>query len=310
MKLSISHSKTIVVPLLGGLGNQMFQAAAGLALREQAGGRLYVDTGLLRDHRPGRHAVNRPYDLRLFAEEFAEAPLRWKLRHNAHGRGFCLKVISRLWRRMMPVEIAQENGFRWQPIDPNEAGSAPLYVQGLRQSWRYFSDHEDCVRKAFRFRRELPEDLLPLAEQLAGGSSIAIHVRRGDYVHNPKDAATLGFIGIEYYRRAVSALKEHINGNIRFFVFSDDMDWCKKNFEWLPGPVSYMELTSGDRPGHHLDFQLLSHAKRFIVSNSTFAWWAAWLSHASGKIVVAPKKWFRDPAIDSSDLCPPEWILV
>lgn len=303
--------KNIIVLVLGGLGNQMFQVAAGLALAERIGGQLFIDTGLLRDHTPGRHSVNRLFDLDLFAGEFVEASLRWRLRHNAHGLGLGWKVASRLLRVLVPLEVAGGSNFAWQAIDPEITSLRPFYLDGLWQSWRYFEGQETCIRNAFKFRQELSPDAHTLAIQLNSNSAVAIHVRRGDYVSNPKDAATMGFVGLEYYRRAVEVACHSMDTQPRFFVFSDDLDWCRANFGSLPGPVTYVEQkTSGGTPVHQLDFQLLSQARRFILSNSTFAWWAAWLAEAQDKQVIAPKAWFRDTSIDSSDLCPPEWTLV
>lgn len=310
-KQSSEMGAPLVVGLLGGLGNQLFQVALGLALSQQFERPLFIDTGLLRDHTPGRHAMNRLFDLDLFAMDLAEAPLRWRLRHNAHGRGPGWKVVSRVLRKVAPLEVLVECGFSWKEITADATGSRPLYLQGLWQSWCYFAGAEGFIRDAFRFRQELPAETLPLVERLRGDSAVALHVRRGDYVSNPKDAATLGFIGSEYYQRAVSVACSAMGANPTFFIFSDDLDWCRENFGWLPGAVIFVDQTSCEgRPIHQLDFQLLAQAKRFIISNSTFAWWAAWLAEAVDKQVIAPQDWFRDRSIDSSDLCPPEWILV
>ena len=296
---------------MGGLGNQMFQVAAALALVQQVDGRLLIDTGLLLDHGSGRHAMNRPFDLDLFAAVFFEAPLRWRIRHNGHGLGFGAKAASRFLRKVAPLEVVGERSFAWQAIDPDVAKARPLYLQGLWQSWRYFASEEGLIREAFRFRQELPAKTLPLLERLRGDSAVALHVRRGDYVSNPKDAATLGFIGSEYYQRAVAAACGSMDAEPTFFIFSDDLDWCRENLAWLPGEVTFVDQRACEgRPIHQLDFQLLAQAKRFIISNSTFAWWAAWLAEAEDKQVIAPQDWFRDRSIDSSDLCPAEWILV
>ncbi len=305
------RSQTVIVSILGGLGNQMFQAAAGMAFAERIGGRLLIDTGLLRDHAAGRHFVNRHFDLNLFATDYPEVPLRWRLRHNGHGLGFCGKISSKLWRILSPLNVVRESRFSWQELDSERTDGRPLYLEGLWQSWRYFRGQEASIRDVFKFRHELPESALGLAAQLRSDTAVALHVRRGDYVSNPKDAATLGFIGKPYYQKAVSVACSSISGGPTFFVFSDDLAWCQQNFGWLPGPVTFIDQVICDRrPVHQLDFQLLSQSKRFILSNSTFAWWAAWLAEAQDKLVIAPKAWFRDTSIDSSDLCPPEWNLV
>jgi hypothetical protein len=307
----ITMSKHVIVQLLGGLGNQMFQYAAGSALAERLGRRVLIDTGLLRDHALGRHSVNRPFDLDLFSQECIEAPRLSRLRHNAHGLGLGWRSISRVLRVIAPLEIPSERFIAWKNFVKDENFSRPIYLEGLWQSWRYFAGYEQSIRNAFEFRQELPPGAHALVAQLNRDSAVAIHVRRGDYVSNPKDAATMGFVGLEYYSRAVEVACSSMAAPPHFFIFSDDLDWCRINFGWLPGPVSYVEQNGFvGRPIHHLDFQLLSQARRFILSNSTFAWWAAWLAEPPDKQVLAPKAWFRDTSIDSSDLCPPEWILL
>lgn len=285
--------------------------AAGISIARQCNAEILVDTGLLLDHAPGRHAVNRKLDLNIFDIPLIEAPLLMRIRNNAHGLGYDAKVLTRILKKLFPLDLVCENSFAWRPIDIYPLQGHVIYLQGLWQSWRYFNEYQHEVRSAFTFARKLPAEFDSLIEVLQADSTIAIHVRRGDYVANPKDASTIGFVGLGYYRRAVAALARHLNSGFRFVVFSDDLTWCASNLNWLPGPLSFVEVSPCNNIlPHHLDFQLLSTARNFIISNSSFAWWAAWLSRYSDKVVVAPFHWFNDLSIDSSQLCPPSWIRV
>jgi hypothetical protein len=300
----------VITQLLGGLGNQMFQYALGFRLARDFGMDLLVDTSVLEDHSARRGSVKRVFDLDLFSLSCVKASPTERWRYNAHGLPFAVRVSRRVLKPFLGGDLVVEPGFRFQP-DLLARRRPPKYIAGLWQSWRYLTGREEEIRKEFTFREAFAPESIDLVERLRLDSSVAIHVRRGDYVTNPVDAATLGFVGSDYYRRAVDAAVPGSSGGKEFFVFSDEIEWCRANVDWLPGPVTFVDSSrQKDRAAHHLDFQLMAQARNFILSNSTFAWWAAWLSSATDKRVIAPMRWFNDPSLDSSDLCPPEWILV
>lgn len=300
----------LITQILGGLGNQMFQYAHGFRIAREFDLDLRLDTSVMDNHSRRKDAVNRSFDLGLFnlTPHRASDTERWL--YNAHGLPVGVRALCRALAPFTKGRVVVERGFRFQPdLFPPE--KPPAYIVGLWQSWKYFIGWENRIRKEFEFRQPLPPCFHELQDSLQSANSVAIHVRRGDYVSNPVDAATLGFVGEDYYRRAIDTVCRGPAAVKRFFVFSDDLDWCRSNFHWLPAPTTFVESSrSGDRPSHHIDFQLLAQSKNFIIPNSTFAWWAAWLSIAEEKLIVAPKRWFNDPALDSSDLCPTEWILV
>lgn len=299
-----------IVQLLGGLGNQMFQYALGFRLARDFGVDLRIDTSVLEDHSARGNGVKRSFDLDLFSLKAVRASPMERWVYNAHGLPVAVRGARRLLKPFTRHNTVVEQSFRFQP-DLLRRSRPPGYIAGLWQSWKYLAGREDEIRKEFAFRESLPPSVFSLKDLLRLRSTVAIHVRRGDYVTNPEDAATLGFAGIDYYKRAVDAAGSGIGGWKDFLVFSDEIEWCRSRFDWLPGRVTFVDSSrQGERAAHHLDFQLMSHAGNFIISNSTFAWWAAWLSRASDKVIIAPRQWFKDPALDSSDLCPPEWILV
>jgi hypothetical protein len=302
--------RDVIVQLLGGLGNQMFQYATGLRIASDFGVRVKIDTSILLDHSPGTHQVHRNFDLGLFSlsPSFPSPSERWV--HNAHGLPAPVRAIRRALSACTHGKRLIESSYRFHP-EILTLETPPRYISGLWQSWKYFKGRETEIRREFSFRHEIPKPFLEVGNALRRKSSVSIHVRRGDYVTNPVDAATLGFVGLEYYQRAVAIALPELDAKAKFYLFSDDLEWCRENFDWLPGEVTFVDSrTQSELPSHHLDFQLLSQSSNFILSNSTFAWWAAWLSPSVEKFVIAPKKWFQDPTIDSTDLCPPTWTLV
>jgi len=145
----------IITQLLGGLGNQMFQYAAGRRLAHDHGLELKLDVSLLLDHSPGRHHVNRNFDLDLFAIDpvFATPSERW--RYNAHGLPIPVRLLRRLLWPLSCRSACIEPSFRYQP-DLFQCAKPPAYLTGLWQSWRYFHPVEDLIRRDFTFRQSLP----------------------------------------------------------------------------------------------------------------------------------------------------------
>lgn len=302
--------KLLITQILGGLGNQMFQYALAYRIARDFDLDLRLDTSVMDNHSRRTDAANRSFDLGLFALTPQRATKTERWLYNAHGLPMGVRAMCRALAPFTKRRVVTERGFRFEP-DLLPLRKPPAYLAGLWQSWKYLIGYEKAIRKEFEFREPLPPSLFEHRDSLRAATSVAIHVRRGDYVSNPVDSATLGFVGEDYYRRAIDVVCHGPVAVNRFFIFSDDLDWCRSNFHWLPASVTFVESSRCEsRPAHHIDFQLLAQAKNFIIPNSTFAWWAAWLSTAEQKLIVAPKRWFNDPALDSSDLCPPEWILV
>ena len=298
----------IITQLLGGLGNQMFQYAAGRRLAHDHGLELKLDASILLDHSPGRHHVNRHFDLDLFdiAPVFASPNERW--RYNARGLPRPVRLLRRLLWPLSRRSACIEPSFRYQP-DLCQRAEPPAYLAGLWQSWRYFHPIEEVIRRDFTFRQSLPPQSAALTEALGQPGSVCLNVRRGDFVSVPGTAACLGFVGLDYYRAATEFIRSRGGVPARYFVFSDDLDWCRRELVWLGDEATFVEHThAGPKFGHYL--HLMSLANHFIIPNSTFAWWAAWLSQVPSKNVIAPQKWFSDSKIDTDDLCPESWIRL
>jgi hypothetical protein len=146
-----------------------------------------------------------------------------------------------------------------------------------------------------------------MAHRIGGEeSAVSIHVRRGDYV---SDAGTNRFHGtcsVDYYHDAVDRISGFAPAS-HFFVFSDGIDWAKENLR-LRQPVTYVDFNDGEK--NYEDLRLMSLCKHHIIANSSFSWWGAWLNPNPDKIVIAPKKWFNDPSINTDDLIPNSWLRL
>jgi hypothetical protein len=177
-------------------------------------------------------------------------------------------------------------------------------LEGFWQSEKYFLDIRDILHKEFTLRNALEGGDLQLAERIQACNSVSLHFRRGDYLSNPHAARHHGTCGPDYYGRAVRYIGEKVTSP-HLFVFSDDPEWTRANMKY-DLPTTF--VSGVDPTGDGRDLTLMSMCRHHIIANSSFSWWGAWLGDDPGKTVIAPLRWFADPAQDASDIIPLGWI--
>lgn len=294
----------IVTQLAGGMGNQMFQYAIGRALALRNGVPLKLDLAHLLDRtqRPKKWSiVFRDFDLDLFNIE-AEIARRADIPvvHREYLSGWAKSLFVALRRRMVPNR-GREKSFAF---DPSILALGPsTYLEGYWQSPRYFDSIADRIRSEFSLRDSMSAGARELSEQIRACSSVCINVRRTDFVLSNMH----GTFGKEYYNRGLAVVAGRAKID-RLFVFSDDVEWCAANLSFdYPMQVVGHEF-AGPKFGEYLF--LMAACRHFIIPNSTFAWWGAWLNTDPGKMVVVPKRWFLDESINTDDLFPVGWVRV
>lgn len=176
------------------------------------------------------------------------------------------------------------------------------FVNGTYEDERFFSDIRDKLLQEFSTKSPLKVENEDLMQQIVNTESVCVSFRRGDFVEksnkNLRDICDLN-----YYKEAISIMKEKLP-NANFFFFSDDIDWVKKNCDF--GVKSFYE-SGHDDIGEKM--RLMSSCKHFIMSNSTFCWWAQYLSQNNNKIVISPDHWFNMDGY-KHQLIGEDWILV
>lgn len=284
----------VITRLSGGLGNQMFQYAAGKRLACHLGVPLMIDTSLF----SAQHcATAREYALDAFALEDPIATaddLRPFLPRHGLSRWLPRFARHRTYYR--------ERHFHFDPAVLELRGEVCL--DGYWQSERYFSDIAGTIREAFRFKQPLSGKNLHLYQQIRDVEAVSLHVRRGDYVSDEKTHRWHGVCGVDYYDRAINHIVEHVSGP-NFFVFSDDLHWASNHLKFRH-PVTFVDHNPPEM-GHE-DMRLMSFCRHHIIANSSFSWWGAWLNPNPGKIVIAPRKWFSGFEADTRDLYPEGWL--
>ncbi len=290
---------------MGGLGNQMFQYAFGRYLAFRNNTYLKIDSTLLESN--GGAVTKRDFELQIFNIGFVYAtPSEIKKFNGVPNASFVDKISYRM-RRMLGIHklvVQQGNSFKPEYLNLK----ANTCIVGRWQSYKYFEEVEHLIRNDFEFKCSLPTDLEPLIEAIRTTNSISIHIRRTDYVSNSLYASRLGSLPIEYYIKAVKVINSLVN-DIAYFIFSDDIEWCETNLKFISGPTTYVDTTNYPN-SNEIDLHLMSLCKHHIISNSTFAWWGAWLGKFDAGVTVAPNKWAISPEYDAIDIIPPNWMRI
>lgn len=294
----------IIVKLMGGLGNQMFQYATGYRLAQLLNTQLKLDIYSLSG---SGICIPRDYELKhlLVTAGIATAAEIELLRRQGDKpllRRF--SSISGLLGRKLPMPgDYREPHFHY---DPNFFVTTDnCYLDGYWQSEKYFADASADIRKEFTVRNPLVGRNLELAVRIGVTESVSIHVRRGDYITNPVTASFHGICSLVYYGRAIELIYERVK-HPQFFVFSDDPSWVQANLA-VPLPATFITHNASSC---HEDLRLMSLCRHHIIANSSFSWWGAWLNYNPEKIVVSPSRWFMNPDIDTSDLLPGSWLRI
>lgn len=283
----------IIVQLKGGLGNQLFQYAAGRRLSLTLGVQLKLDISGYKRH------SQRTYELDQFCIE-AGIATAWEV---ARWRG--PRLLTRITQPLgLLPRLVMETSFDFDQAILHLGDGR--YLDGYWQSYRYFADVAPEIRRELSVRTPPSDADQKLLDRMARCDSVCVHVRRGDYASNPITRQYHGLCTPEYYRTAVEAIAAQVRGP-ELFVFSDDMPWVKHHLRFGL-PTTHVEHYGVDSAP--LELRLMAGCRYFVIANSSLSWWAAWLSANGNPIVYAPRCWFADPAIDTSELTPPAWHRI
>jgi hypothetical protein len=275
----------IIVKLHGGLGNQMFQYAFSKNLAKVRGESIaFVDDTL-------NGVTKRKYELSYFniKPKFVDKKKATEL--DKLYKNKTPKIIRRFLKQPKYLVdcYLDKNLF---VFDKKVYKTDKKYFVGYWQNEKYFNEIRKELLKDFTSKKNITKKLKQ--------NSVSIHIRRGDYIKNPQVKQAHGACDMNYYKTAINLIEDKVE-NPFFYVFSDDIVWCKKNFKFLKN----VEFISNKQP--YMDIVLMSKCEHNIIANSSFSWWGAWLNENDNKIVIAPKSWmksyYKSPV-------PKEWIKI
>jgi Glycosyl transferase family 11 len=306
----------IISKLTGGLGNQMFQYAAGLALAHKHRTALKLDTGWFPVNAARSGVRHYAYALHCFnvLEQFATQEEINGLIGQSGGlfekvayRAATILGLHRLSRVLGPSvgQLHNQESAKFYPSFLDLPDNT--YLSGTFQSEKFFLPVAEQLRPQFSFRYPLSSEVAGLAREIKETESISVHFRWGDYVSDARYRESLGVLPMGYYRDAVALLRQKLGTAIKLYVFSDDIDAVEKEF--LPdAPRTYVR---GVRPENsHDELRLMALCRHNVIANSTFSWWAAWLNANSAKVVIAPDPFFQGLGADGADVVPESWVKL
>lgn len=278
--------------LLGGLGNQLFQYAAGRALSLRLGVELQLDAREAWRNRAMFHPALHHFAIGAPEGTAATLPPDRKRQPLRYG----------IWRAF-GGQLLRERGLGLNDRVLNAPDGT--YLHGYFQSERYFADHAETLRADLRIiTPPSPENSDWIARLAATPMATSVHLRRGDYVSDAKGAQAHGTCDAAYYARALHHIAHETGQEPQVFVFSDDPDWARAHLD-LPFPKIVVGHNSGEK--HYEDLRLMAQCAHHVIANSSFSWWGGWLNPAPAKIICAPARWFKDPSLHNSDILPQTW---
>jgi hypothetical protein len=274
----------IVVKIKGGLGNQMFQYAIAKAFSLELKRKFKLDISIFewyKLHNYGLHNFN-------IQPQFYIPVSKRRLK--------IIKLFNKI--------VSYNEDFHQFNYNPNLIHSKfdRIFLEGYFQSQKYFIKYEDEIRKDFQIVTPLKQQTSEMVELMQSVNAVSIHFRRGDYVGNVVHETDK----TDYYKEAMKIIESKVENPV-YFLFSDDIPWVKENFT-TNFDTHYVDFN--DASTNFEDIKLMSSCKHNIMANSSFSWWGAWLNTNSTKIVIAPKLWFNDPKINTSDVIPESWIQL
>jgi len=287
--------------LMGGLGNQMFQYALGRNLSIKHNTLLKLDLSFLLDRSPKPNFTYRNYDLDIFPVSPAFTDPSESIDKELSGyKKYLRTCLNFIWTP--PFTIVREKTFNFN----NKILETPdnCYLTGYWQSEKYFKEIETTIRNDFSIKAVTDPGL---SNQILSSESVCLNVRRGDYVTNPVANEHHGVCSTDFFFKAIDRMKDFTE-NPTIFVFSDDIAWCRENLNFEDPTVFVTHGYAGIKFEKYL--KLMSLCKFFVIPNSTFGWWAAWLAEYPDKKVIAPERWVADPNVNTEDLIPDTWIRM
>ena len=314
----------ITVKIHGGLGNQMFQHAFARALALRTNSDLKIDPGALYDTTPRGYEKYRKLDkTRRRFEKYRDYGIStafaidppwnaWAKFTKAVPTPYFSAVMNKYYGKVFGKlgfwrYVKDEPTMRFNPAFLNLTGN--LYLDGFWRSEKYFADQAEAIRKDFTFRHRLEGEAAKLGDEIATQNSVCLHVRRGDNVWNiPGSQKTHIMSPMSYYDRALALMKEKIGRDFKLYIFSDDPAWCIENMKFDVPYAFVGDELAGEQDRDHL--QLMSLSKHFIIPESTFSWWAAWLSQNKNKVIICPDVMFKDKTLETKDIIPEGWLRI
>ena len=307
----------VVVRLNGGLGNQLFQYSTADYLASLDGKSVFVDTSGFEVLRKRQISAVRNLEIDRFrtnfellsADEIGKKSLKYRLAmlEGTSSLGTAIAMFLGATEKFASNSkcIVAREGSGWT-VDDLAAlkGFSSVYLSGY---WASNISHLE-TRKTALLQQLVPriepsKRLTKLQNEISRTKSTVVHVRRGDYISDPRVKGR-NVTQRAYFEEAIRLIRENTE---RFFVFSDDIEWCEQNLQ-IDSDVRFVSQSADESAADHL--YAMSLGTNFVIPNSTFSWWSAWLSEKPDKLVVRPALSMAPGVVHFEHLYPANWLAL
>lgn len=291
----------IIVKIHGGLGNQLFQYAAGRALAHSLNLNLKIDIDFYKNSKFRTFLLSEFNVSLCYASQKEINSIRMR-----DYPLFIQKIISVSRRLANNNSIYLNENTRSFNLEELRGYDA-IYLKGYWQNEKFFRCIEPVIRSEFTFARKPNYINSQILMDIQSSNSVSLHVRRGDYVSDTTVRKKFPICSMEYYRKAIDEISKKVS-NPHFYLFSDDPEWLADNF-----PIHYpATIITHNKNQEHEDLRLMSSCKHHIIANSSFSWWGAWLSAYHEKNVIAPSIWYKNPVLnrERKNALPQSWQII
>lgn len=285
-----------VVNVIGGLGNQMFQYAFALSLKKFCDDDVFLDI-----HHFKGYKLHNGFEIKnLFPEANLEIIEAEKLKDITYV--VPNYTLSRIVRKLLKNKQTEYIEKRNYSFDKNVyLIQGDCYYEGYWQAMQYYLPIKEEIVHHFK-PKKFSDYSLSILKLIDRTNSVGIHVRRGDYL---KEKDFQGICDLSYYKNSIQYLKER-NLIDKFYIFSNDLVWCKDNIIPLIDGYDFELVTGNSGECSYMDMFLMSHCKYLIIANSSFSWWGAFLNQRIENKVLAPSVWTNSR--DASAIYDSKWI--
>ena len=292
----------IIAKPAGGLANQMNVYATARALAHQHGDvPIKLDLSAIKadpkrclelDKLQARFKIATPEEIRK---------ARGESRHPGLNRW--IKRV-RKWSGRKPSGVYRERQLAFDPVVLDLPATA--YLDGNFPSARYYEPIMDLLRQEFRIRSPLSAASQAWEQRILQTTSVSLHIRRGDYAHDPRVISYHGLLPLTYYQQAIEQLLDRIP-RAELFVFSDDIPWAREHLQ-ANTSLHFVDCNGPDDGVR--DFHLQCCCRHHILANSGFSRWPALLNPNEDRMVWMPQRWILGEGYTGRDVGPNDWIRV
>ena len=287
MTLTLHSMSKIRVNIVGGIGNQIFQYAFARAISIKFNKKIIFDYSWF--------LIKKNYKSEFILKKILKKNTLKQFQFTKH-----INFLFKIFTKLRLINYIKEDTLAYNIIE--NLNSTYTLVSGYWQNEKYFKDY----RKVILSDIQLP-DVNYLSKYIKPGfNHVGIHFRRGDYL-SKINLSIHGMCDYLYYQEAIKYINQKSKKNF-YFIFTNDKLWAKKNIKKILNTDQFKIIYAKNDID---EFSFFVKCNHFICANSTFSWWAAWLSVENNKIVIIPKKWFADDKLNNQiDIGAEDWIKL